>query len=1032
MTVFVGGGPINIESIVAVARHFETVRLHPRARHRVSLCRTVVDSLLEKNVKVYGLTTGFGALRDKVIPAEHASQLSMNLIRSHAAGVGEPFPEDVVRAAMLLRAQTLAQGCSGVTPHVIDLLIAFLNARIYPYVPHQGSVGSSGDLAPLSHLFLAVTGDDSARIYQDDSFDASSREAFWSQMPRSCSEDHPYIARPSANSFRRLTDIVVKNAVLSRLRQVSREIQWPYELQGKEGLAANNGAVFSTALLALSTYDAERLIHTAERVAAYSFEALQAVPDCLDPALVQLRPHSGYIESAAAIRNALSGSQLVPAHGALGVNLARLNRVAGELHDLHTADGPDYEASAHTEGAVDTAKAKIETVTNEALAALTDSTHETISAIWDNVARERKANEGSVGTPKERELNACRAATEGLRQRWDQVLHKMEVDRGVTQADGKIIVESDDRIATQHQVLQKLRTIYHEHVTKIVPSSPDVQDNYSFRAAATVIGCARDACHGARRVVEIEVNSATDNPLIILDQILARLPSWDGTWDSPTVQEAEQWLKANWALAADCVKSGANFHGQPVGVAADTLAATVAEVGNIAERRVAALTDSNHSKGLPDFLVWKPGLNSGFMIAQYSAAALVSENRHLAQPASTDSVPTCANTEDHVAMSTIAARKTTNVVENVERIVAIEALCAHQAVQFRKPARLGSGTGALETAIAARIKNLVPGTVDKSSAVLGRRIEGRTSFLNRIGVAPAARDQICSCVLDDQELHELIEAVAHLVRTGALAGEVDGWAATPVGRRYSVDPTILATYLQAEWGHAGGEVSTFYKRAADIVFKACSSARVNPTSVLEVGGGLGRFCYEWLISQRNTTSYVWTEPSPQFADWARYYFGGPMPSHANAVKGFSEDPARTKLQPKPEIHVSTLELLKDVDACDMVVALNIVDRHRAPRRFLSDLAHYCAPGGLLVVASPLDWQETYTPPTEWFSDLVPEIRSLGFEIISSEDLDFPFRYGPRKQTVFVSQVVVARDTRSAELVPNPVSPDTENSTPSSG
>ncbi len=474
----IDGEHLTIEQIVNVSRHHRKVTLNSQARAKMENSERAVRRLVEKDEPVYGISTGFGPLREKKISREQTGKLQSNLIRSHSVGTGPPFPEEVVRAAMIIRANTIAKGYSGARPIIVDTLLDMLNRGVTPFVPEKGSVGSSGDLAPLSHLALVVMGEG---------------EAFF------------------------------KGERMPGREAMEKAGITPVELQAKEGLAMTNGATFTAGLAALAVSDAENLIYNALLGAALSFEALKVTSRAFDERIHELRPHKGQIEAAYHIRTLIRGSTIV-----------------------------------------DSMKKK-------------------------------------------------------------------------------------------------------------------VQDDYSVRCFPQVLGASIDTVQYVRSVVETEINSATDNPLII-----------DGT-----------------------PFSGGNFHGQPLALAMDFLGIAVSEIGNVSERRTAKLLDSNHSDGLPIFLIpeGKAGLNSGFMMAQYTAAALVSENKVLSHPASVDSIPTSANAEDHVSMSTIAARKAREIIKNVETVIGIELLCATQGIDLRRsefliPDALGEGTRAVYTAIRKDISHV--------------------------------------------------------------------------------------------------------------------------------------------------------------------------------------------------------------------------------------------------------------------------------------------------------------------------------------
>lgn len=459
------GGTLTIDQVVAVAAGAAPVGIGPRSREAVARARSQVDRLTAAGVPVYGITTGVGKLASVRISPEDSAQLQVNIVRSHAAGVGAPVPDDVVRAMMVLRAHALALGYSGVRPEVVDLLIGCLNHGIHPIVPEQGSVGASGDLAPLAHLALALIGEG---------------------------------------------DVIVGGRRQPAGAALERAGLQPLRLAAKEGVALVNGTQLMTAYGALTTSRALRLCKTADAVGAMSLEALRGYSAAFHPRLHQVRPHRGQQISAANVRRVTAGS------------------------------------------------------------ALLDSDPERI------------------------------------------------------------------------------------------------QDAYALRCLPQVHGAVRDAVTYATGVIEVEINAATDNPLLFPDEHL--------------------------------VLSGGNFHGQPVALALDFLAIALTGLGTIVERRIERLVNPTLS-GLPAFLSPDGGLRSGLMLAQYTAAALASENKVLAHPASADSIPTSASQEDHVSMGVTAARKAAQIVTHVEQILAIELLCAAQALEFRRGASPGRGTAAAVAAV---------------------------------------------------------------------------------------------------------------------------------------------------------------------------------------------------------------------------------------------------------------------------------------------------------------------------------------------
>ncbi|MFZ5482578.1 MAG: HAL/PAL/TAL family ammonia-lyase [Myxococcota bacterium] len=462
------GQSLSLADLVAVARGAAPPALSAEARARMARSRAWVAEVQDGDRPIYGVNTGFGSLARVRIAPEDTSRLSINLIRSHAAGVGPDAPAEVVRAMVLLRANALARGASGCRVELVDTLVAMLARGVTPVVPRQGSCGSSGDLAPLAHLGLVVFGEGGA-----------------------ADVDGARLSGPEAMARAGIATLVP---------------------QAKEGLAVTNGAQMTTAIAALALFDADRLLAAAEVAAAMSIEALRGVTRAFHPAVHALRPYAGAVATAARLRELLAGSTL------------------------------------------------------------TDS------------------------------------------------------------LPGK------------------------------------VQDAYSLRCTPVVLGACRDTLAFGRGMVEVELNSVTDNPVVLMD-----------------VEDDDHAFSAGL------------FHGEPVGIACDAAKIAVAEIASLSERRLFRLTTGSLSGRLPAALAGadKPGL--GMLVPQTAAAALVSENKALAWPASVDSIPTCEDQEDHVAMSTTAAWRLREVVENSRRVVAIELLCAARALRFRlaedPKTRLGAGTG---------------------------------------------------------------------------------------------------------------------------------------------------------------------------------------------------------------------------------------------------------------------------------------------------------------------------------------------------
>ena len=449
--------------------------LDPEAADRMRASREVIDRLVAHGETVYGVTTGFGDLANVRIEPEQVAELQRNLVRSHTAGVGEPLPEDVVRAMLLLRANALAIGLSGVRPELAELLCGMLNESVHPVIPSRGSVGASGDLAPLAHLAAVLIGEGEA--------------------------DTP-------------------NGPMSGADALSAAGLAPLTLGAKEGLALLNGTQLMTAIAALVLHDGQRLAASADVIGGMSLEAMEGTRVAFDADLIAARPHPGQVAVADHLCALLDGSEIGASHA-----------------------------------------------------------------------------------------------------------------------------ESEHRL----------------------------QDAYSIRCMPQVHGAVRDALDQLGRVLAVEMNAATDNPLVFAD---------------------------------GRVVSGGNFHGEPIALAIDYAKIALAELASISERRTARLVDA-HLSGLPPFLSETPGVSSGLMIVQYTAAALVNEMQTLAHPASVDTIPTSANQEDHVSMGATGALHLRAVLESAETVLAIEALCAAQGLDFRAPMRPGAGLARAHAALRASVPHLV-------------------------------------------------------------------------------------------------------------------------------------------------------------------------------------------------------------------------------------------------------------------------------------------------------------------------------------
>jgi histidine ammonia-lyase len=473
MTIEIGHAPLTLAILRTIARQGAAIALAPAARAAVAASARTVERIVARGEPAYGINTGFGRLSQTRIPAEDLEQLQTNIVLSHAAGTGPLLADDAVRLILALKVASLARGASGVRPELVDLLIALHNRGIYPCIPSKGSVGASGDLAPLAHLALALLGIGDVRVGGKM---ASAQQAF-------------------------------ADADLA-----------PIKLAPKEGLALLNGTQVSTALALIGLFAAEDAFAAAVVAGSMSVDAAAGSDTPFDPRIHALRGQPGQSDVAAWYARLLADSEIRRSH-----------------------------------------------------------------------------------------------------------------------------LEND----------------------------PRVQDPYSLRCQPQVMGACLDQLRYAARVFEIEANGATDNPLVF-----------------PDTGE---------------ILSGGNFHAEPVALAADALAVAIAEIGALSERRIALLIDTTLS-GLPPFLVEHGGVNSGFMVAQVTAAALASENKTLAHPASVDSLPTSANQEDHVSMATFAARRLGDMATNTAGIVAIELLAAAQGIDFRAPLKTSSRLQDAHALVRSRVR----------------------------------------------------------------------------------------------------------------------------------------------------------------------------------------------------------------------------------------------------------------------------------------------------------------------------------------
>jgi histidine ammonia-lyase len=504
--IVLDGENLSLENLVVAARNPDfRVSLSDEAKGRIGQSRAWVEQVQKSGEPVvYGINTGFGSKANVSIEKNQLRELQRNLIMSHSAGTGNPFSIETIRAAMIMRANTFAKGFSGIRLEVVETLINMINRGVTPWVPEQGSVGASGDLAPLSHIALVLS-----RGVDRDYEEHSGKAYFYDRKSREWQ--------------------LHSGLKAMELAKIPRVI-----LEAKEGLALNNGTQISAALLATALYDAYQLVKNADIAMAMTLEALEGISAAFRPEIHELRPHPGQVKTAGNIRKLTAGSKFL------------------------------------------------------------------------------------------------------------------------------------DR------------------------QPQKVQDSYSLRCHPQVMAGVRDALDYISKILSIEMNSTNDNPIIF--------------------PESEDINKAI---------SGGNFHAQPIAFASDLLAMVLCELGSISERRIFKMSDKNLNYGLPSFLIENSGLESGLMLAQYTAAALVSENKSLAHPASIDSIPTCENQEDHVSMAPIAARKARMILENVKKIVAIEYLFAAQALELRFKKIDSSGKDLLKSGLAG-----------KGTAIAYKKIREVIPFIN--------------------------------------------------------------------------------------------------------------------------------------------------------------------------------------------------------------------------------------------------------------------------------------------------------------
>ena len=472
--IILDGENLKLNELWQIAKNCAGIKLNKESLKKVEKARNLVKKVVEEGKVVYGITTGFGKLSDVQISAENSAQLQLNLLRSHACGVGEPVSSSVCRAIMALKLNNMLRGYSGVTKELLVHIQNCLNNLVHPVIPSRGSVGASGDLAPLAHMSLVFIGEGEAEL---------------------------------------------NGKIMSGSEALAASGLQPVNLVAKEGISLINGTQFMTAICALGVYRALNLVKTADIIAAMTVDALKGTPAAFEPDIQRIRNQEGQKITAKNLLNLIAGSEIRQSH------------------------------------------------------------------------------------------LKCKK----------------------------------------------------------------VQDAYAIRCIPQVHGASRDAIGYVKTIIERELNGITDNPLVFVED--------------------------------NKIVSGGNFHGAPVAMAADFLSIAVAELASISERRIAMMMDSSFSE-LPDFLTPKPGLNSGLMLTQVTAAALVSENKTLCFPASVDSIPTSANKEDHVSMGANAVNQMWQVVENVEIVLAIEAICAGQSIDLRAPMLPGEGVALIHHALRNKVSYL--------------------------------------------------------------------------------------------------------------------------------------------------------------------------------------------------------------------------------------------------------------------------------------------------------------------------------------
>lgn len=478
--LLIDGYTLSIEDIVQVARERRRVRVHPKAAAQVQRCRALVDVLLAHDVKVYGLTTGFGKLRDVVIARQDSVRLQENLLRSHAAGVGIPFAEDTVRAAILLRANTLMRGNSGVRLELIQTVLDLLNDDIYPYIPQQGSVGASGDLAPLSHLGLVLMGDPQGRVFGG----------------LNALGEREMVTHPREDDFVPLGETATQDAEAAGLTFR------PIVLQAKEGLGINNGTQFMTGLGALLVHDTHQTLRWTELACALSLEANRGIRGAFDPRIHQARPQSHQEDCARRIISYCAGSQILDFY----LNSARVNRA---LNHLDRASQHLSNAASHA--AVEGIQLDSVARAQGAIQALQDRVKALLPTDSNGDSDAKGIRDFSAMAPED-QIPKLQQRTRRARQELGSLLQTLTSatffrDRSVELAESSLVMARSE-------------------LTKAVPDAPIVQDDYSTRCFPQVLACGYRALDHVREVITVEANAATDNPLLFPLSPRAALMPW--------------------------------------------------------------------------------------------------------------------------------------------------------------------------------------------------------------------------------------------------------------------------------------------------------------------------------------------------------------------------------------------------------------------------------------------------------------------------------------------------------------------------